>query len=123
MEAAGGCTRPRTRALLRWVGAGSRAPGVSRRRPRLRMQWGERGPSWAPVEAAGSPGQRVEAVLEVRVVSGLGVGSTLHLLQTLQREIITIIRHSSELGCNLSHSFFFFSGSDVYLDKPLLEFL
>lgn len=88
---------------------GSQVPVVSRRRPRPPMQWGERGLSWAQVEAVGSPGQHEEVVLEAQVVSGLEAGSTLHPLQTLERQIRQIISHSDDASLSKSFSFFLFN--------------
>lgn len=51
----------------------------------------ERVQSWVQVEAAGSPGQHVEVALEAQVVSGLGAGWTLHLLQTLKERNYIIL--------------------------------
>lgn len=63
---------------------GSLAQGVSHRPLRSRMQWGVRVLSWAQVEAGDSPGQRVEAALEVPVASGLGEELTHFLVLTLK---------------------------------------
>lgn len=82
-----GRSHSRTRALLQWGAVGNLAPAVSRRPLRSQTQWGAHVQSWAQVEAGGSPGQRVEAALEVQVVSGLAEELTRFLVPTL-RDII-----------------------------------
>lgn len=63
------------------------------------MQWGAHVQSWAQVEAGGSPGQRVEAALEVQVVSGL-VEELTRFLVLMLKDIIKIkIKNQSIIPC------------------------
>lgn len=104
-EEEGGCSLRRIQAPLRWGEVGSLALGVSLHHSHLQMQSGERGQSWAQVEAGGSPGQHVEEALEAQVVSDLGAGWTLHQLQTLKERNYNIISGAEYISYCFIYSF------------------
>jgi len=87
VEVVDGCIHLRILKPLQEGEAGSLARGVSLHPLHLQKQQGERGPCWVRAVAAGSPGRHVGGAPGARVVSGRGVGWTLHLPQTLKNKL------------------------------------